>query len=163
MSHPSPSALLSKINEAKDSLRSNSVYQDMCKEFEVDPDAIDLIPIRFGDIDVSAKTIRGIIILSKKLLNKGSFDKHIHYILHEILHNFQMTTRKKPTKGIGDGEYLDNKDEIEAFTYQVELLDNLFGEPKAEDYVDNLLDYHEVDEDDERDEKKDELMGRLND
>jgi hypothetical protein len=158
----SPSELLKKINEAKKMLHSNDIFKDMCKEYGQTEYVIDLIPIRFGDIDVAAKTVRGIIILNKELLSSDEgFEKHIHYILHEISHHLQMITRSKPTKGSDEGEYLENEDEIEAFTYQVEFMDDMFGSPKAENYVDNLLDHHDVEDKKERDKKKDELMERI--
>ena len=135
----------------------DETYRDMCKEYDVSPEVIHLIPIRFGDIDTSAKTVHGIIILNKKLLDKGQFEDHIHYILHEILHFLQMITRKTPTKKDKDEEYLDNEDELEAFQYQVEFM----GEDKGEEYVEKLLDHHEVNDEDDREEKMDELMDRF--
>ena len=32
----------------------------MCKEYDVDTDIIDMIPVRFGDLDVSARTDHGL-------------------------------------------------------------------------------------------------------
>lgn len=157
----SPQVLLNKIEEAKKLLQSNSVFKEMCKEFKVSPKVIDIIPVRFGQIDVSAKTVRGIIVLSFNLLKDGEFEKNIHYLLHEISHFLQMSTRNHPTKGSKDGEYLDNKDEVEAFTYQVELLDDLFGEPKAENYVENLLNYHDIENGKDRKKKHKELTKRI--
>jgi hypothetical protein len=157
----SPAELLNKIEEGKDMLRADDTYKDMCKEFEVDPDIIDLIPIRFGDIDVSAKTVRGIIILNKKLLLDDNFKNNIHYLLHEISHFLQMTTRKKPTQGANDGEYLENKDEIEAFTYQIEYMDEQYGDEEAEKYIEHLLNHHDVNDREEREEKKKELSERV--
>ena len=152
-----PHQLLTKINDAKEELLEDDTYLDLCKEYEVSPEVIHLIPIRFGDIDTSAKTIHGVIVLNRKLLDKGEFQDHIHYILHEIIHFLQMVTRKKPTKKKPDEEYLDNKDELEAFQYQIEFM----GKGDGEDYVEKLLDHHEVDDEDEREEKMDELMDRF--
>ncbi len=158
----SPAELLQKIEEAKDLLRSDSTFKDMCKNFKVDVDIIDLAPIRFGDdLDVSAKTVRGIIILNKKLLLEDNFKNNIHYLLHELLHFLQMTTRKRPTQGANDGEYLENEDEIEAFTYQIEYMDDRYGDEEADNYIEHLLDHHDVEDEKERKEKKKELSQRL--
>lgn len=159
----SPSNLLEKINEAKTMLREDSTFQDMCKEFEVDVDIIDLVPIRFGDIDVSAKTINGIVVLNKKLLNNDDFKNNIHYLLHEISHFLQMITRSHPTKGADDGEYLENEDEIEAFTYQIEYMDDAFGDKEVEKYLEHLLNHHDIKDEDKREKKKEELSERLDD
>lgn len=144
-------------------LRVNDTYKDMCEEFGTDPEIIDLIPIRFGDIDVSAKTVRGIIVLNKKLLLDDNFENNIHYLLHEISHFLQMTTRKKPTKGANDGEYLENEDEIEAFTYQIEYMDDQYGDDEADNYIEHLLNHHDVEDKKERKEKKEELSQRCDD
>ncbi len=160
----SPAELLKKIEEGKNILRKDPTYKDMCKEFKVNPDVIDLVPIRFGDdVDVSAKTVRGIIILNKKLLEDDNFKNNIHYLLHEISHFLQMTTRKEPTKGANDGEYLENEDEIEAFTYQIEYMDDQYGDDEADKYIEHLLNHHDVENKKERKEKKKELSQRIND
>ena len=162
VANESPQELLSKIEEAKQLLRSNSTYKEMCKEFKVHQDIIDLVPIRFGEnLDVSAKTIRGIIILNKKLLKDDNFKNNLHYIIHEIGHYFQMISRTHPTQGADDGKYLDNPDELEAFKYQLEYMDDRYGDEEADKYMDHLLDHHDVEDKKERTEKKKELSERI--
>jgi ABC-type uncharacterized transport system ATPase subunit len=51
----------------------------------------------------------------------------------------------KPTKSSDNGDYLSNKYEQEAFQDQIEYIAEHEGEDKAEQYVDDLLEYHEVD------------------
>jgi hypothetical protein len=156
--------LLKKIEEGKEMLRKDETYKKMCKDFKVNEDIIDLVPIRFGDdVDVSAKTVRGVIILNKKLLLDDNFKNNIHYILHEVSHFLQMTTRSKPTKGANDGEYLENEDEIEAFTYQIEYMDDQYGDEEANKYIEHLLNHHDVDGKKDRKEKKEELSSRIDD
>ena len=127
-------------------------------EYDVDIEEIDLIPMRFGTIDVSAKTDHGIIIFNYKLLCDGFFLKDYSYGVHECLHYLQQTTGDKPTQSADDGEYLDNPFEEEAFTKQVAYIANQFGKNDAEDYVDDLLDHHEIDNEKEFKEKKEVLM-----
>lgn len=45
----------------------------MFKEYDVDIEEIDYIPMKFGILDVSAKTDHGVIIYSWKLLTDGDF------------------------------------------------------------------------------------------
>lgn len=157
----SPAELLKKIEEAKEMLRNDNTYKNMCKDFKVSTDFIDLLPVRFGDIDVSAKTVRGIIVLNYKLLEKDNFKNNIHYLLHEVSHAFQMLKRKHPTKGADEGEYLENEDEVEAFTYQIEYMDDNYGNDEADNYIEHLLNHHNIKERKDREEKKKELSERV--
>ena len=158
-----PKRLLKLINKAKEYLKGNEVMQEMCKEFGVDIDVIDLIPVRFGDLDVSAQTRKGVVILNYKLLADGDFFKDLQYLIHEFKHYISQVYGKKPTPGADDGEYLDNPEEQEGFQWQLQYIEDQFGKDEAEDYVENLLDHHDIDNDDEREEKKDILMERVED
>ena len=157
----SPASLLRLINKAKEYLKDDPTMQRICEENEVDVDFIDLIPMCFGDLDVSAKTDHGIIILNYKLLCDGDFYKDISYLVHEGSHYFQQCFGDKPTQGSNDGNYLDNPHEQEAFQNQVEYIANEHGQGEAEKYVDHLLEHHEIDDRDEKEEKKDTLMARV--
>lgn len=150
--------LLSKIQSAKDLLKKDPTFISMCKDFKVKPNIVDLIPMRFGPIDVSAKTVKGIIILNNKLLQNDNFTNNLHYLIHEI--NHFLTMQNRPTQSANQGTYLDNKDEIDAFKYQIEHIDDIFGSNQAEKYINHLLDHHEVDDID-WDDKKEELSERI--
>jgi hypothetical protein len=115
----------------------------------------------FSDLDVSAKTVKGVVYLNYKLLCDGDFYKDYGYLTHEYTHALQQCTGKGPTKGSDDGEYLDNKYEVEGFQNQVEYMANEFGEDEAEDYVDNLLEHHEITNKKEKAKKKDQLMSLI--
>lgn len=153
----SPKVLLMIINRAKKFLKNNNVVKEMCKEYDVDTDVLDLIPVRFGDIDVSAQTSHGIVILNYKLLCDGNFFDNIHYCVHEFLHVLQQCYGDKPTQGADDGDYLHNKFEQDGFKKQVEFIDDMHGKEEAEDYVEHLLDHHDKDGK-ERDKLKDIIM-----
>jgi hypothetical protein len=133
------------IDKGRAYLKNDEVWKEMCKEYDEDPDIIDLIPIRFDDLDVSAKTVKGIIYLNYKLLCDGDFQKDYSYLIHELRHVFQQCWGDKPTKSSDDGNYLNNEFERESFKDQIEYIADHEGEDKAEKYVNNLLDYHEVD------------------
>jgi hypothetical protein len=130
----------------------------ICEEYGVSTDYIDYIPMTFSDLDVSAKTVKGVIYLNYKLLCDGDFFNDYSYLVHEGTHHFQQCFGDKPTKGSDDGDYLDNKYEVEGFQNQVEYMANEFGKDDAEEYVDNLLDHHEITKKKEKENKKEELM-----
>lgn len=149
------------IKKMREYLKHDGVVQEMFKEYDVDIEEIDLIPMRFGTLDVSAKTDHGVIIFNYKLLTDGDFFKDFSYGVHEMTHWLQQTTGDKPTKSSDDGNYLDNPFEQEGFQNQVEYIANQFGEGEAENYVDDLLDHHEIDDEEEKEEKKDLLLSKV--
>ena len=149
------------LKKLREFLKQDEVVQKMFKEYEVDIDEIDYIPMRFGKLDVSAKTDHGVIIYNYKLLTDGDFFKDFSYGVHEITHWLQQTTGTTPTQSSDEGSYLDNPFEQEGFQNQVEYIAKQDGEEEAEDYVDHLLDHHDVDTEEERDEKKETLMAKV--
>jgi len=149
------------IKKMREYLKNDGVVQEMFKEYDVDISEIDLIPMRFGNLDVSAKTDHGVIIFNYRLLTDGDFFKDFSYGVHEMTHWLQQTTGTKPTKSSDDGNYLDNPFEQEGFQNQVEYIANQFGPGEAENYVDDLLEHHEVEEGKEFKEKKETLMAKV--
>jgi len=149
------------IKKMREYLKNDGVVQEMFKEYDVDISEIDLIPMRFGNLDVSAKTDHGVIIFNYRLLTDGDFFKDFSYGVHEMTHWLQQTTGTKPTKSSDDGSYLDNPFEQEGFQNQVEYIANQFGPGEAENYVDDLLEHHEVEEGKEFKEKKETLMAKV--
>lgn len=133
------------INKAKNYLKDNEIWKNLCKEYDEEPGIIDYIPIMFGNLDVSAKTDHGIVILNYKLLCDGDFFKDYSYLIHECTHWFQQCYGKKATKSSDDGDYLHNKFEQEGFANQVEYIDEQFGKDEAEKYVEDLLEHHDKD------------------
>lgn len=133
------------IKKMREYLKHNEVMQKMFKEYKVDISEIDLIPMMFGNLDVSAKTDHGIIIFNYKLLTDGDFFKDFSYGVHEMTHWLQQTTGSKATKSSDDGDYLHNKFEQEGFQNQVQYIADQFGKDEAENYVDDLLEHHDKD------------------
>lgn len=152
-----PKLLLGLINQAKNNLKQNETMQKVFEEHGVPIEYLDYFPMMFADLDVSAKTVKGVIYLNHKLLCDGDFFKDQMYLVHEAIHVLQQGFGDRPTKGSDEGEYLDNEYEIESFQNQLEWMANELGEDEAEKYVDHLLDHHEI-KDEEAEEKKDELM-----
>jgi hypothetical protein len=133
------------LKKMRDYLKENEVVQRMFKEYEIDIEEIDYIPMMFGNLDVSAKTDHGVIIFNYKLLCDGDFFKDFSYGTHEITHWLQQTTGSKATKSSDDGDYLNNKFEQEGFQNQVQYIADQFGKDEAENYVDDLLEHHDKD------------------
>lgn len=157
-----PSHFLMKvINKGKKFIKNDEVMIKICKDHDVDISIIDYIPTYFKDLDVSAKTDHGIVYLSYNLLLDG-FDKMDYgYLVHEYCHWFEQCLSDKPTQGSDEGNYLDNPHEQRAFTNQVEYISNNFGEDEAEEYVDDLLEHHDIDDENEIDEKKEILLSQV--
>jgi len=157
-----PYATLNRlITKAKQHLKKDETWQRICKEYNQEVDIIDLIPTMFSDLDVSAKTNHGIIILNYKLLTDGDFFKDYGYLIHEYTHWFQQCFGDKPTQGSDEGSYLDNKFEQEGFANQIEYMADEFGKEEAEKYVDHLLDYHDVKKKNKRDELESILLDKV--
>jgi hypothetical protein len=148
------------LKKMRDHLKKDEVVQKMFKEFDVDIEEIDFIPMKFGKLDVSAKTDHGVLIFSWKLLCDGDFLEDYSYGVHEITHWLQQTTGTKPTQSADDGDYLHNKYEVEGFQNQVEYIANRDGAEEAENYVEDLLEHHEKDGK-EKKEIKDDLLANI--
>lgn len=147
------------IEKARKYLKSDPTMLQAFKDHGVDIKYLDYIPIAFDDLDVSAQTAHGVIYLNYALLCDGDFFKDFGYLVHEICHELQQCWGDKPTQGSDEGNYLDNKSEQEAFQRQVQFLDDKFGPDEAEEYIDDLLDHHEVPKSEKKD-KKDVLMSK---
>ena len=155
MSHAEDLKILERV---RNRVKKHPVIQEMFDEYGISLDEIDLIPMAFADLDVSARTAHGILYFNRKLREDDGFENDDHYMVHEITHWLQQTTGDKPSKGAGHGNYLDNEDEIEGFQNQVEFLSDTRGNGEPEKYVNQVLDHHAVNEKNERKERRDELM-----
>lgn len=149
--------LLGIVKKLKDKVKDHPVVVELFKKYKVSPELLDYIPIYFADMDVSAKTEHGIIILNIRLLEDGDYEKNDHYIVHESCHVLQQCFGDEPTQGADDGDYLLNPYEQEGFQNQTEYLAETRGEEDAEEYVDQVLDHHDV-EGKEREQKKEILL-----
>lgn len=149
------------IKKLKEYLRTDETTLKMFKEYKVDIAELEYIPMMFGNIDVSAKTDHGIIIYNYRLLMDGDFFKDFSYGVHEMTHWLQQTTGSKATISSDEGSYLDNPYEQEGFQNQVVYIADQFGEEEAENYVDDLLDHHDIDSKKEIKDKKETLMAKV--
>ncbi len=153
-----PKTLLKLIQRGKNFLKKNHIMQEVCDKYDFDIEDIDLVPVKFDDIDVSARTDRGVITLNWKLLTDGDFFKDYAYLLHEIIHFIQQSN--EPTQSADDGDYLSNPHEQEAFQEQIRFIDDQFGKDEAEEYTEQVLDHHD-EQGKERKEKFNILMKKV--
>lgn len=150
--------LIEILAEIKQELKLNEIAKDICNEYGFDTDIIDGISIVFeDDLGASAKTTDSKIQLSSNLLDE-EFEVIMRYAVHELVHALQHMERTE-FDPYENHDYLDRPDELEAFQYQLEYEGEARGEDKAEEYVNDLLEYHEI-PDDEKGEKKEELLNK---
>jgi len=152
--------LLKLIDASRDRIIDNDVYLDLCEEYEVDPGVIYLIPMCFSDLEVSARTEHGVIYFNYKLLDDNDFSNDDHYMIHELTHVFQQCFGDGPTHSEPGEHYLDNEFEQEGFQNQTKYISDIKGDDEAEEYVDKVLDHHEIPQK-ERKKRFKELMGKF--
>lgn len=148
-----------RIKHLKEMIKKEDVYLEKCKEYGKDADFIDGVSVSFSDdLDVSAKTINGEILLNGKLFNEEII-KQIRYLQHEFTHVLQQDAGK--VKGKTDkADYLDDENEQEAFTAQIAYMCEHEDAEEIQEYIENLLDHHGI-QGAERKEKAKKLVEKL--
>lgn len=147
--------LLKLIDAVRKKVKKSDVYRELCEEYGVDIDYIDIVPMAFDDLDVSARTDRGCIYFNYALLKDGDFENEDHYMMHELTHWVQQCFGDGPTKGSTKDSYLDNEFEQEGFQAQTEYLSETRNDNVAEKYVEKVLDHHEVPKNEREKRRKD--------
>lgn len=130
------------IDEAKEIIKSSDAIKEIFKKYQLDLNEIDYVPICFAELEVSARTEKGIIYLNDSFRKKRA--EIPNYLIHEMTHYAQQTTGDGPTQGSTDDTYLDNKYEQEGFQTQTKYLSETKGDGAAEQYLDKVLDYHDI-------------------
>jgi len=155
-----PKVLLKIIERAKKSIKNNDIMKDVFKKYNIDINEIDNVPIAFKDLNVSARTEKGVIYLNYRLLCNGDLIKISGYLIHELTHYAQQTSGSKPKQNSTGKDYLDNKLEEEGFQNQIGYIAETKGKDSSEKYVDQVLDHHDV-KDSKREDKKEKLMKKV--
>ena len=132
------------IKALKKRVLKSDVVKDIFDKYDISEDEIDLIPMCFAKIPVSARTDHGVIYININLLKDGDIAENDHYLAHEITHYAQQTTGSKPTKGSTPENYLDNPVEQEGFQNQSKYIADTQGEDEAKEYIDGVLEHHNV-------------------
>jgi hypothetical protein len=148
------------LSDDKEFLKKEPVVLRVLHEYGFKTDIIDGIPMKFSDdLDVSAKTINSSIELNTSLLDESTIIRR-RYEVHELVHALQhMRNEGKKNNNADEQDYLRDENEVEAFQNQIEFDSKYRGENEAEEYVEDLVEYHEVPEHD-REEIKEELLER---
>lgn len=152
------------LEELKKRVFDSDVVKDMLEEYDLDRDEINLWPICFAKLPVSARTDHGVIYLNVDLFAGDDIEEELeandHYLPHEMTHVCQQTTGSRATPGSTDDNYLDNPTEQEGFRNQTKYISDTKGDDDAEEYVDQVLDYHSNDnaDDKKRESRRDKLL-----
>ncbi len=152
--------LLDLIEKYKEEIVESDTWKTVCKNHKVEPEVIFTIPTCFTKLDVSARTENGIVYLNFRLLKTPKDIKH--YMNHEYTHHLQQCFGDGPTEGSNDANYLDNPAEQESFKNQTAYIEETEGDREAEQYINKVLDHHNISPE-EKPERKKELLAITND
>lgn len=142
-------------------LKNDDMAKNLIKEYGIKSWIFDAVPLDFKEIKVTAKTVNGTIFLNPKI-NEMPFNIVMRYVIHEFVHVLQHITEEKDGEVEDDKkeEYLDREDEIEAFQHQIKYDAKHRGKDAAEEYTDELLEYHKIPKEEKKERKK-ELMEKV--
>lgn len=144
------------LSELRTFLENSSMAKDICRENGIPISFLSGVPISFDDMKESAKTVNSYIYLNRKLSKKPMYIIK-RYLIHEITHAVQHIAEPGASKKVKNKEYLDKDTEVEAFRNQISFQMKSEGPKKTKEYVDRLLDFHDLDGN-ERSRKKKELL-----
>jgi hypothetical protein len=134
-------ALIAKLKRA---VKKESEYLDKCEKYDRDPDFIDGVDISFkDDLDVSAKTVDGEVFLNGSLFDHGDWNDQMRYIIHEVTHVMQQEAGKVDGP-VNKADYLDDKNELEAFRAQISYMSSHESPEEVQRYLEQLLDHHNI-------------------
>jgi hypothetical protein len=142
------------LSEIRAALLNDEIAMDICSEAGEDESILEAVPIYFEEMDVTAKTVSGKIMLNPALIDEP-FIIMMRYVIHELVHVMQHLDGKKRDKD-DDGNYLDKETEEAAFKRQIEFDMEHRTEKDVGEYIDGLLEYHDFPEK-KREEKEEEL------
>jgi len=148
------------VAKLKQFLRADETFQDLCEEYDQEPDILEGIPVVFtSDLDVTAKTINAKVFLNSSLLDE-KMEIIARYLLHELTHCFQHMKKEGEKKVKKEKIYLNRPEELEAFQYQIKFDADKKSDKKVNEKVNDLLSYHKIPKE-RRPKKKEELMEKM--
>ena len=149
-----------KLSEIRSEILNDPIAKDIASELKDDSDNfLKCVSISFGELDVSAKTSSGNIILNHKLMDKP-FPIMMRYVIHELTHAVQHILNNGSKSSKSKDDYLEKDSEVEAFQRQIEYHADNASNKEAEKYVDELLAYHDTPRNKQKD-IKEELLDRV--
>jgi hypothetical protein len=148
------------VAELKDFLKADQTYRELCEEYDHDESIIDGIPVVFtSEIDVTAKTVNAKVFINTSIID-DKFEIVARYLLHELTHCFQHMEKEGKKNKEKNKVYLNRPEEMEAFQYQIEFDARKRSDKKVNEYVNDLLSYHDIPKE-KRPAKKEELMSKI--
>lgn len=148
------------VAKLKDFLKADQTYRDLCEEYDHDESIIDGIPVVFtSEIDVTAKTVNAKVFINTSIID-DKFEIVARYLLHELTHCFQHMEKEGKKNKEKNKVYLNRPEEMEAFQYQIEFDARKRSGKKVNEYVNDLLSYHNIPKE-KRPAKKEELMSKI--
>jgi hypothetical protein len=133
---------LKLIKNIKNDIKEEQEIIDKFEEYDEDLSLIDDVDISFQDLDVSAKTLNGEIILNEKLKH-SDWDDMLRYVVHELVHVLQQRAGKVNQESQAK-DYLDDENEIEAFQTQLSFMSDNDSPEEIQEYLEGLLDHHNI-------------------
>lgn len=136
------------VSDVRSMLNKSDIAKTVAQKYglgEIFHDIVDGVSITFEDLDVSAVTNNGKIVLNSKLLK--SEEDIMEYLIHEFTHVCQHIVNDGNTEKIkseNKKKYLNRETELEAFQFQVKQIKKDDGVSEAESYVDQLLKHHKI-------------------
>jgi len=127
------------VHRIREALKKETPVVEALEKHGLDESVIDDAQIKFEPLDVSAKTVDGVIILNDKLLD-GEWREILRYACHEMVHVFQQLTSDVSEEGNSD--YLDQDGEIEAFRTQRKVMEEMYDPAEVQNYIEDLVDHH---------------------
>lgn len=146
------------VDKIKKCLKEDPHFLEVLEEYQESPSIVDDVPLSFDELEVSAKTINEEIILNEKLLD-ADWEDIMRYAIHEMVHVLQQRAGKVNAESQAE-DYLDDDNEIEAFQTQLSYMYDNETEEEIQEYLDNLLDHHDI-KGKEREDKKEELLEEI--
>ena len=147
------------LAEIRKDLLNNSIAKEICDDNNIGSWFLAVVPIMFSELEVSAKTEDGNILLSDDLKDHPHKTR-MRYVLHELVHAIQHSLDKNKDSD-KERDYLDRDDELEAFQYQLKFDKDNMSKGDLDEYLDNLMDHHDI-PDVDRESKIIELMSKAN-
>jgi hypothetical protein len=147
------------IRKIKNFLKNDRIVRGIFERYQLPLNFLDRVEICFAELPVSAKTQDCTIYINSVFLDDLKFSDEIHYIVHELCHWCQQLTGDPydlvPPQTL---DYLEIPAELEAFGFQIRFMRDFYGMDRAEEYLEDLLDFHGY-EGNKREEKRRILLG----
>ena len=131
------------LEEIREIAKSDENIIAKFKEYGLPLSDIDKVDISFVELDTSARTKDRKIMLNELMLEPGYGIDPAEYLVHELVHYLQQSTGYDLASEAND-DYLDKESELEAFDVQIDYKRESEGDDAAEEYVEDLVEHHEL-------------------